>query len=99
MYSILVNTSPTKTALFYNVGEKGKTTRINREQFVASLSQDRDSLAMWKYYSKGIQYDGRNIGLFLTKEITNSLGDTIFSGKEVLLDYILWYIKEKNKKN
>ena len=96
LYSILVNTSPTKTAIFYNVGEKGKTTRINREQFVASLSQDRDSLAMWKYYSKGIQYDGRNIGL-LTKEITNSLG-VQFSGKEVLFRlYPVVYKREKQE--
>ena len=81
LHFILVNTQPTKTTLFYNVDGKKKPIRINREQFLASLSQDRDSLAMWKYYAKGNHYDGRNIELETT-EIINSL-EMQFRGKEV----------------
>ena len=96
LHSILLNTPPTKTTLFYNVGDKRKITRTNREQFLTSLSQDRDSLAMWKYYSKGAQYDGRNIGLS-TKEIINSLNNQ-FLGKEVLFRFFpVVYRKEKQK--
>lgn len=96
LHSILVNTPPTKTTIFYHVGDRGKTTRINREQFLAALSQDGDSLAMWKYYAKGNLYDGRNIEL-VTSEIENSL-EAQFIGKEVAFRiFPVVYRKEEQK--
>ena len=96
LHSILVNTSPTKTTLFYNVGGRRKPIRINREQFLTSLSQDGDSLAMWKYYSKGTQYDGRNIGL-LTSEITNSLKEQFWEKEASFSIFPVVYREEEQK--
>lgn len=45
-------------------GDKIRLTRPDCNRFVCSFSKNRDSLAMWNYYSKGNKYEGFNIGFY-----------------------------------
>ncbi len=98
MYSLVYNLSATKTILIpIHKGEKTVITRPEYDAYVASFSEDSDSLAMWSYYSKGNKYEGYNIG-FCPEEIMNSL-ESMFFDKEIKAEIFPIVYAEKEQKN
>ncbi|NLD19152.1 MAG: DUF2971 domain-containing protein [Clostridiales bacterium] len=64
MYSLIVGISPARTKLIVKSEEENiKFRRLECDRFVCSFSKNKDSLAMWNYYSKKNRYEGYNIGL------------------------------------
>lgn len=82
-YKLFTSVELPRTALMhYNEGEKLKITYPEYERYVCSFSKNKDSLAMWNYYSKGSKYEGFNIG-FYSSVLKKSL-ETFLSSKEAV---------------
>lgn len=65
LYKLFSTVSPAKTILLhYHSGDEIKITRPECDRYICSFSKNKDSLAMWNYYSKGSKYEGFNIGVF-----------------------------------
>lgn len=97
LYELFSNVAPAKTTLlFLYDGDTIKATRSECNRFVCSFSKNRDSLAMWNYYSKGSKYEGFNIGFF-NCELKTTL-ETYFKNKEAVSHiFPVIYSKEEQK--
>ena len=63
-FNLIKDVQPNKTELFLTrTEERVKPVRDDFRRYIVSLSEDRDALAMWNYYSKGNRYEGMNIGI------------------------------------
>lgn len=65
MYELFSGVRPARTILLPHYEDD--TLRITRpecDRYICSFSKNKDSLAMWNYYSKGSKYEGFNIGFF-----------------------------------
>lgn len=63
--------------------------------FVFSLSMDKDSLTMWKYYAKNSSYNGYCIGLF-DAALTDEWIDRV-SGVTVISSQVEYYPEDKQR--
>jgi len=65
LYKLFTKIKPARTILlsYYECGRL-KITRPECDRYICSFSKNKDSLAMWNYYSKGNKYEGFNIGFF-----------------------------------
>lgn len=73
---------PRTALLHYNEGDSIKITRPEFDRYVCSFSKNKDSLAMWNYYSKGNRYEGFNIGFYST--ILKKSLETFLDSKEAV---------------
>ena len=65
MYELFSGVRPARTILLPHYDDD--TLRITRpecDRYICSFSKNKDSLAMWNYYSKGSKYEAFNIGFF-----------------------------------
>ena len=65
LYKLFSTVRPARTILLhYHLGDEIKITRPECDRYICSFSKNKDSLAMWNYYSKVNKYDGFNVGVF-----------------------------------
>lgn len=58
-FNLIKDVQPNRTELFLTrTEERVKPVRDDFRRYIVSLSEDRDALAMWNYYSKGNRYEG-----------------------------------------
>lgn len=82
LFDVVSTVRPSKTRLIKKwVNGELKISRPEYESYIISFSKNRDSLAMWNYYSKENKYEGYNIG-FSPKNLTEYLENS-FSEKDV----------------
>lgn len=79
LYQLFIKVKTARTILLsYNKDEKIKITRPECDRYLCSFSKNKDSLAMWNYYSKGNKYEGFNIGFYpyrIKESLKKLLGD------------------------
>lgn len=98
LYETIYNVAPTRTHLFIRFDKKGqpKFSRPECDRYITCFSKNKDSLAMWNYYSKGNKYEGFNIG-FSPEQIKSELWD-YFKNEEVDIKmYQIIYEKQTQK--
>lgn len=84
------------TPLYRDIDGEIKTSRVECDRYICSFSKNKDSLAMWNYYSKGNKYEGFNIG-FYSMGIKDSLKRSL-NGIEVATHiYPVVYDKKMQK--
>ena len=63
LYKLFSSIKTSRTIpLYREVDGDLKFTRSECNRYICSFSKNKDSLAMWNYYSKGSKYEGFNIG-------------------------------------
>lgn len=79
LYQLFIKVKTARTILLsYSKDEMIKITRPECDRYVCSFSKNKDSLAMWNYYSKGNKYEGFNIGVYpngIKESLKQLLGD------------------------
>ena len=96
-YKLFSSVKTAKTILIYReINGDLKFERVECDRYICSFSKDKDSLAMWNYYTKGNRYEGFNIG-FHSQHLKQELED-YFIGTNVSLNvYPVIYKKSEQK--
>ncbi len=97
MYKLFSSIKTSRTIpLYREVDGDLKFTRSECNRYICSFSKNKDSLAMWNYYSKGSKYEGFNIG-FDSVDLKATLTNYFMGIEGIFHIYPVIYEKEKQK--
>lgn len=97
LYRLFSAVKPARTILLNrNIGKCYKKTRPECDRYICSFSKNKDSLAMWNYYSKGNKYEGFNIG-FCPCGISESLNYFLDDKEAAFHIYPVIYSRQEQK--
>ena len=98
LYNLFSKVAPARTILLhYFDGKKIRITRPECDRYICSFSKNKDSLAMWNYYSKGSKYEGFNIGFFPAC-LKDSLHKFLYEKEAIFHIYPVIYKRDEQKK-
>ena len=96
-YDLIKDVTPAHTMLMWHKSNGVNTLTVAEyERYICSFSKNRDSLAMWNYYSKGNMYEGFNLG-FYTRMLEESVNEHLDSYETRIHMYPVAYEKESQK--